>query len=862
VSEDARQHIATPDQRVRVFVSSTLGELAAERGQAQAAIVGLRLTPVMFELGARPHPPRELYRAYLEQSDVFVGIYWQRYGWVAPGESVSGLEDEYQLSGDLPKLMYVKASATEREPRLADLLKRVQRDDRASYKPFADPAELKTLLSDDLAVLLSERFTFRRAEAPAGLRPVRLPTAPTAIIGRSDDSAALVARFGDGARLVTITGPGGVGKTRLALDVAAAMSTGMFDGLWFVDLAPVSDPERLLVAIAAAVGTQTSDRRSELEVLTDRLFGSRVLLVLDNVEHLLPGVGHIAALLTSLPGLSILATSRTILRLRGEQEWPIRPLPVPSGDDDAELAEVAQSPAVRLFVARAVDARPGFVLTAENAPAVAEICRLLEGLPLAIELAAAQIRMLPPAALLERLGNRLDLRGGTADVPERQRTLRSTLGVEERVLLARLSVFAGGWTIEAAESVGARDAEPAADVLAMLSSLVAQSLVMTDDATSSAPRFRMLSAVRDYAAERLDERGEREAALDGLLDVIEDFALAAEAGLRASYGPWAARVDDELDNVRTAWRYAIDVDRADSVYLVALRLGYYFWSRGLLSEVSALLDELMELPSASRLGEGVQGTLLWARAAMRIEMGRFEGTREPLDEAMRIGQRLQDSALVLRAQSALSYIADDDDLGAIRRALSAGIAELRRSGDLANTAYTLAALGQVIMRAGDLGAAVAAYEECLRLAERMHNDHLQTLACHQLGFAALHRDDPVVARRFFDASLKANGNLVDQEGLSYCLDGFATIARHHGWPEDATRLHGAAAHRRELLGITRWRVLQPFLEAQVGACRQALGPAGFQQEWVAGTRLRSTDALILAREVIARRDNGTAEGQQ
>lgn len=242
VSEEGRGRIATPDRRVRVFVSSTLEELAQERRAARAAISGLRLTPVMFELGARPHPPRELYRAYLAQSDVFVGIYWQRYGWVAPGESVSGLEDEYLLSGDRPKLIYVKAPAVDREQRLTELLHRVQADDRASYKVFADAAELTSLVSDDLAVLLTERFTARQPEAPPGLRPARLPVPPTAMIGRDGDREELVARLRGNARLVTVTGPGGVGKTRLALDVAAALANGTAEGVWFVDLAPAPAP--------------------------------------------------------------------------------------------------------------------------------------------------------------------------------------------------------------------------------------------------------------------------------------------------------------------------------------------------------------------------------------------------------------------------------------------------------------------------------------------------------------------------------------------------------------------------------------------------------------------------------------------
>jgi hypothetical protein len=222
----------TPDRRVRVFISSTLQELATERKAARDAVTRLRLTPVMFELGARPHPPRELYRAYLAQSDVFVGIYWRRYGWVAPGEPVSGLEDEYLLSGDRPKLIYVKA-ADDREPRLEALLHRVQADDRAAYKPFDRAEELADLVADDLAVLLTERFA-----APAGLsagpspglRAGHLPVPTTGLVGRDAEVAVVIDLLArPDVRMVTVAGPGGIGKTRLALEVATRQSAA---GRW------------------------------------------------------------------------------------------------------------------------------------------------------------------------------------------------------------------------------------------------------------------------------------------------------------------------------------------------------------------------------------------------------------------------------------------------------------------------------------------------------------------------------------------------------------------------------------------------------------------------------------------------------
>jgi hypothetical protein len=382
--------ISTPDQRLRVFVSSTLGELAEERRSARATISRMRLTPVMFEAGARTHPPRELYRAYLAQSDIFVGIYWRSYGWVAPDEEVSGLEDEYELAGDRPKLIYVKA-ASDREPRLAELLQRVQADDRVSYKHFEDADELAELLADDLAVVLTERFTRSAPAAPGSLRAEPLPVPVTPIVGRDGEVDAVVALLREqSVRLVTLIGPGGIGKTRLALAVAGAVSgADNLDGVWFVDLAAVTDPALVPEAIGARLGVRPERDAPVLDLLIERLRGRRVLLVLDNMEQVQAAAPDVARLLADCPGLTLLVTSRTALRLRGEQEISLTPLPTPP-TDDISVDAVARSAAVELFVARARQVRPGFTLTTGNAAAVAELCRRLDGIPLALELAGGR----------------------------------------------------------------------------------------------------------------------------------------------------------------------------------------------------------------------------------------------------------------------------------------------------------------------------------------------------------------------------------------------------------------------------------------------------------------------------------------
>jgi hypothetical protein len=313
------------------------------------AISTLRLTPVLFELGARPHPPQELYRAYLAQSDVFVGMYWQRYGRVGPGMQVSGLEEELELSQGLPRLLYVKTPAPERDPRLAELLSRIKQ--QASYRTFSTPAELSRLVRDDLATLLSERFAAARHAAPdpaPGPAPRRgpraLPVDTTSLVGREraiDEVSGLIDR--SEARLVTLTGPGGVGKTRLAVAVGQRLYDRFAAGTAFVPLASVTRPDLLLTGIARAVGAELAGTGRPLEALVERLGDGAWLLILDNLEQLVDAARDLDELLARCPGVAILATSLTVLRLRAEREYPVPPLPLPEDPAAAPVHQLAAS---------------------------------------------------------------------------------------------------------------------------------------------------------------------------------------------------------------------------------------------------------------------------------------------------------------------------------------------------------------------------------------------------------------------------------------------------------------------------------------------------------------------------------------
>src|SRR5262245_57266542 len=344
--------IRTPDQRLRVFVSSTLAELADERAAVRRAVSALRLTPVMFELGARPHPPRELYRAYLAQSDIFIGLYWQRYGWIGPDMDISGLEDELRLSTtmSIPRLLYVKTPAPDREPGLEAMIAGLQSDATDSYRSFRTSRELASLVRDDLALLLSERFT-AATSPPAGPAsptasrepppPARsLPVTSTSLIGREDDIAAVTRLLqSPEVRLVTLTGPGGIGKTRLAIAVGEQLNDRYPRGTIFVPLASVAEPDLVLPRIAAAVGATIEGARPPVDVVAEHLADTPTLLVLDNVEQVVGVAPELDALIARCPGLQILATSRTVLRLRAEREYPVGALTIPDLPEGSMLEQ-------------------------------------------------------------------------------------------------------------------------------------------------------------------------------------------------------------------------------------------------------------------------------------------------------------------------------------------------------------------------------------------------------------------------------------------------------------------------------------------------------------------------------------------
>jgi predicted ATPase len=854
--ESGNDAIRTPDQRLRVFVSSTLAELAEERAAVASAISAVGLTPVLFELGAQPHPPREVYRAYLAQSDIFIGLYWQRYGWVGPDMEISGLEDEFRLSHSLPRLLYVKAPAPDREPGLTAMIEELQTEGTESYRTFGTPRELRRLVRDDLALLLSERFAaaISRAGSAAPLasqgdgRPPRsLPVTSTSLVGRERDISEvsdLLAK--PEVRLVTLTGPGGIGKTRLAIAVGERLDDRFPRGTVFVPLASIAQPELVLPRIAAAVGVTIEGVRPPLDVLVEQLAETPTLLVLDNLEQVVGVAPDLDQLLARCPGLKILATSRTVLRIRAEREYPVAPLTVPAFSGPPPLEQVASLPAVQLFVDRAQAVRYDFALTDDNALAVAEICRRLDGLPLAIELAAARTRLLEPAALLDRLGSRLDALGtGPVDLPERQRTLRATvewsvglLDEAEQHMLAAMSIFVEGWTVEAAVHVSNITEDRA---LELLDSLAGHSLVSVA-ATDVGPRFRMLAAIRELAAEQLAAGGE----LDDVARRHAEYfgALVGHADWPAErQAEWAERLRTEEGNLRVAIRWFLTHDIAPLPHIFLIL--WLFWQmRDGLAEGREWIREL--LARADALDDRAQPELLLISAVTAAEVGDDEGAQVAVDGIERIEGRIGDPYLESVAQLALSWsLPSSGDFDGALRAASTALDGFRQRNEPFR-AWAALTVGVLEMVLGQHDPALRYLTEAQELGGQFGNRWLESAARTQLASLAVGAGDLDEARaqlvRSLDRSEDAEPTI---QTVTFALVADARLALEEGDVRRAATAMGAADGLRKRAGLRTWPSMRRGEAELLARVADELDPEVFKDAFAAGSALDRREAVAL-----------------
>jgi predicted ATPase/class 3 adenylate cyclase len=698
-------------------------------------------------------------------------------------------------------------------------------------------------------------YQLTHADLPADFPPIRtlaerttnLPVQVSSFIGRERELEQTAAALGQ-ARLVTLTGPGGIGKTRLAVAVGERLRDRFAAGVVFVPLAAVTDPGLVLDGVARAVGASLGGAGSPVQALAEWFGEDRWLLVLDNLEQVVSAAGDLGALLARCQGVTILATSRTVLGLAAEREYPVPPLPLPAG---AALAdELAASPAVALFVDRARAVRPGFTLTESNAAAVAEICRRLEGLPLAIELAAARTRLLDPAALLARLAGSLDALGaGAVDLPERQRTLRATvqwsislLDDRERSLLETLAVFTGGWTIEAAAQVAGLDEDAA---LTLLEALARHSLIQLD-LGSVGSRCRMLETVRAFVAQRLAARPDAADLQCRHAEYYRALAEQADRPLRgAGQGEWLERLQAEAGNLAAAVHWYLAHDPAPLPHL--FRILYPFWTlRDRQAEARPWVDQL--LPNAS-FDAQARAELECTATAIANEMG---DDAAALAACRRLGpllEQIQDPFLHALCQLAVGWtlpITGDFD-GALREVRSS-LEELQGQDE----PFWISLAGHA---AAVLETTLGRYEEALQhlretseLADRAGYAWLTAMSGVQLGTLAVVQGRLDQARELLDEALELSLALRTIRMVTLCLDAFAQLAFAEGDPHRAALLAGAA---EGLLGRARLRTWPELRsgEAQLAAqLRQALGDDRFGQAFAAGSRLSQREAVAAIRD--------------
>ena len=825
--------IRTPDQRLRVFVSSTLDELAGERRASARAIAALGLIPVMFEQGARPHPPQAVYRAYLEQSDIFVGLYWQSYGQVPPGMEVSGLEEEFELSRGLPRLLYAKVPATEREPALEHLMSRIRQE--ASYRRFATTDELESLLRADVATLLSERFATDRAPHRRS-RSLRVGT--TSLVGRDPDIEAVTRLIHmPDVRLVTLTGPGGVGKTRLAVAVAERLVDRFDAGIAFVPLETVTDPGLALTAIARRVGAELRGA-SPLEAVIERLGDGHSLLLLDNLERTSGVAPELDELLARCPRVSILATSRSVLRLRAEREYVVRPL--------------ASAAAVELFVDRARAVRHDFALTTDNAASVTEICRRLEGLPLAIELAAARIRLLEPDQLLSRLATSLDLlRTSSVDLPERQRTLRATvewsvdlLGEAERDLLETAAVFVDGWTVEAAAAVAGLDEERALD----LTEALARQSVISLEIGERGPRPRMLDTIHAFLAERLVARPDVEAIRQRHAEYYWSLAEQADRPLRSTrHRDWLERLELEAGNFGAAVHWYLDHDTGRLPHLFrALALFWELHDR--FGELRPWIDSTLLHVDSMSVHE--QAELLWIALFTANEMGDNAAAQEAGERLAPLIGQIDDPQLLGVGRLALAWILPirGDYEGAIREALDA-LDTLRSHDEPYWAGVAGATLGGLEIAIGHDEHARQHLVECRELADRLGYNWLAAWSRSQLAALDVTRGRLDEARTLLDESLRLSLTTHDSRNVSLVLVEFARLALAVHDPDRAARLLAAAEGMRKRMRLRPWPMLRRGQAELQALISEALGPEQFAEAFADGAELSQQNAVAVAQEL-------------
>jgi predicted ATPase/class 3 adenylate cyclase len=697
------------------------------------------------------------------------------------------------------------------------------------------------------------------AEFPAirtlDARPTNLPPQRTSFIGREREVAEVAGLLAE-KRLLTLTGPGGTGKTRLALQVAAGKLDRFSDGVFFADLSPIVDPGLVPSVIAQAILVREEAGRDILDTLADHLRDRHLLLVLDNSEQVIEAGAAIARLLDAAPRLTVLATSRAPFHISAEHEYQVPPLAVPDPGDVVDVEMVIRSEAVALFTERATAIRPGFQITSQNASAVAQIAARLDGLPLAIELAASRLKVLSPEALLQRLGQRLALlTSGARDLPERQRTLRAAIEwshdlfePEEQHLFARLGTFNSGWTLEAAEVI----CEPglSLDVLDGLGTLIDHSMVSAGEpGDDGEPRFTMLETIREFAVERLALSGEEDELRRRHADYFRDLAEEAERHLTSEDRVvWLAKMEEEHANMRAALDWSEQTGDADTGLRTAAAIWRFWLQRGHLSEGRGRLERLLSMPGAEARGN-VRVRALAALGGIAYWQNDYPPTRAAYEEAVDIAREVGDARLLASALLDLSFIPWlEQDPNRAEAILQEGLATAKESGDRVLIAEFLSSIAFLHVDRGNPAAAIEPRRRAIEMLREAGAAWKVADSLTGLGMITRMAGQLDAARSHLVEALQMFARARDALSMSTVLTALALVANDDGLHERAAQLVGASARIRDELGggappilIGRWG------DPEKDAAR-ALGEEAYQTARAEGYAMDSEEAVAFALE--------------